>query len=112
MAPEEEMSRMSIREALELARVPEAGDSHKDADTQRFMSCRPAWSPGEELPGFSLSVPDAFKPGHTGARAFGGCVYAMASLAAARVVEQEDAVATANGKGKRSIHVSHGEAKS
>lgn len=103
---------MNVQEALELARVP-AGtilsvDSPDTPDVQRFISIRPAWSPGEELPWGSLTArEDAAPARRVGPGAFGGCVYALASLAAARVVEEEDATAV-GGMGQRSIHVGSG----
>lgn len=72
--------RKSFQEAMELTRLPAS-----DTPTTRFMSRQPAWRTGGELAAVaSRQMPEL------GLAAFGGCVYAQAPLAAARVVEEED----------------------
>ncbi len=99
--------RRSIEEALELRRLPNHTSTPTTiTTTQRFMSCQPAWSVGNELPRFSSTGSGTTKLDVSiGRGAFGGCVYALAPLAAARVVEKEDELTASPGQGKRSIHV-------
>jgi hypothetical protein len=63
------------------------------------MSCQPAWTPGQELPWDAVGIP----PPKITRGAYGAVVYTLASLAAARVVEQEDE--SEQMKTRRGIHV-------
>lgn len=76
-----------------------------DLPVQRFISCQPAWKPGEGMSGSILNgEPDASGRRTFGPGAFGGHVYAQAPLAAARVVEREDRDKPI--RERRGIHVS------
>ncbi|KAF5024750.1 hypothetical protein F66182_3182 [Fusarium sp. NRRL 66182] len=68
---------------------------------QKFMSRQPAWVPGLELPWDTVGITLP----KLGKRAYGAVVYAQASLAATRVVEQEDD-SSENGS-RRGIHSIH-----
>ncbi|KAH7144312.1 thioesterase-like superfamily-domain-containing protein [Dactylonectria estremocensis] len=91
---------MSFQEAMELQKLPDvlsAGQKHE----KRFMNRQPPWMPGTELPWESIGV-SAVKVIRG---AYGGVVYAMATLAAARVVEEEDIKSGYDEKeGRRAIH--------
>lgn len=102
MAASKEWTRLSFQDALELVKLPaESPESQKCV--KRFMSRQPAWEPGKELPWDSLGL----DPPKITRGAYGAVVYAQSSLAAARVVEEED---HEEGKGvngnKHGIHVS------
>lgn len=97
-----DLHRFSVQECFDLAPLP-ANEAFPSV--QRYMSRRPAWKPGNELPWGKIKR-DPTKPRNFGPGAFGGHVYAQAPLAAARVVEKEDESAAA--KGKLTIHVSVG----
>lgn len=97
MSSPQEWERLSFQEAMELTRLP---DEPSLPPVQKFMSRRPAWVPGDDLPWESIGA----KASKLTTKAFGGVVYAMAPLAAARVVEEEDdRMATGT---RRGIHVS------
>lgn len=101
-APPKEWKRMSFQEAMELEKLPavDSGDQKREI---RFMNCQPPWMPGKELPWESIGVSAA----KITRGAYGGVVYAMATLAAARVVEEEDTKGTnEENEGSRAIHVS------
>ncbi|KAL6867120.1 Thioesterase/thiol ester dehydrase-isomerase [Trichoderma novae-zelandiae] len=78
--------RLGFLEAMEMSRLPGDGSS---GDTHRFMSHRPAWQPGAELPWDRADVPKE-ATGFYNSKAYGGHVYIQAPLAAARVVEAEE----------------------
>ncbi|KPM36390.1 hypothetical protein AK830_g10165 [Neonectria ditissima] len=100
--PAKEWKRMSFQEAMELERLPDDG-SGAQKPVAKFMNRQPPWLPGAELPWETIGVSAA----KITRGAFGGVVYAMAPLAAARVVEDEDGESGNHGKGsKRAIHVS------
>jgi hypothetical protein len=95
-----EWKRMSFQEAMDLARLPDRVPSSSKSE-KRFMSRQPPWIPGNELPLKAVGL------GHVKVSrgAFGGVVYCMASLAASRVVEEEE-VGNGNDKdNKFGIHV-------
>ncbi|KAK7427235.1 hypothetical protein QQZ08_006171 [Neonectria magnoliae] len=100
LASAKEWKRMSFQEAMELERLPDdALGAQKPV--ARFMNRQPPWRPGAELPWESIGVSAA----KISRGAFGGVVYAMAPLAAARVVEDEDGESGNNGKeNRRAIH--------
>ncbi|RKL04084.1 hypothetical protein BFJ68_g11269 [Fusarium oxysporum] len=85
MSTPKEWKRLSFREALELARLPDDTSSKQQA-VQRFMSRQPAWTPGQELPWDAVGIP----PPKITRGAYGAVVYALSALAATRVVEEED----------------------
>ena len=93
--------RKSVQEYLALNRIPPDANN---PSVQKFVSCHPAWKPGQELPwGKIRPKRDASGRRSFGPGAFGGHVYAQAPLAAARVVEEEDKDMPINSK--RGIHV-------
>lgn len=101
-APPKEWKRMSFQEAMELEKLP-AVDSGDQKGEIRFMNRQPPWMPGKELPWESIGVSAA----KITRGAYGGVVYAMATLAAARVVEEEDTKSSnEENEGSRAIHVS------
>ncbi|TFA97982.1 hypothetical protein CCMA1212_010215 [Trichoderma ghanense] len=77
--------RLGFLEAMEMSRLPDDG-----SNTHRFMSHQPAWQPGAELPWDGPDVPQEAKAFYN-SKAYGGHVYVQAPLAAARVVEAEEA---------------------
>ena len=89
---------------MALTRLPDEKNPSGGV-VQKFISQTPSWKPGQELPWESLNMPAELGRKSLGPGAFGGHVYAQAPLAAARVVEEEDGVASAVNN-KRSIHVS------
>ncbi|KAL7810624.1 Thioesterase/thiol ester dehydrase-isomerase [Trichoderma gracile] len=92
MAPHgvsEKASRLGFLEAMEMSRLPDDGNS---SDTYRFMSHRPAWQPGAELPWDRVDVPKEAMSFYN-SKAYGGHVYIQAPLAAARIVEAEEEAA-------------------
>ncbi|RDA88170.1 hypothetical protein CP532_6834 [Ophiocordyceps camponoti-leonardi (nom. inval.)] len=91
--------RLGFQEAMAMTALPSASGS----SARRFVSRRPAWKPGNELPWDSLfkNLDGPPVPRHSSAGAYGGHVYAQAPLAAARVVEDE-------GRGKLGIHTIQG----
>ncbi|KAG6036343.1 hypothetical protein E4U41_005750 [Claviceps citrina] len=102
-----EWPRKSFAEFMEL--VPISYHVCKqDNGTKRFMSRQPAWTPGNELPWDVLFQNiKGPRPRHSGLGVFGGCVYAQASLAAARAVEEEERQreeATGEAKPRPGIH--------
>lgn len=102
LATAKEWKRMSFQEAMELERLPDDAPGAQKP-VAKFMNRQPPWMPGAELPWESIGVSAA----KITRGAFGGVVYAMAPLAAARVVEDEDGESGSHGKGnKRAIHVS------
>ncbi|PTB66163.1 Thioesterase/thiol ester dehydrase-isomerase [Trichoderma citrinoviride] len=97
--------RLGFLEAMEMSRLP--SDDSSPA-TQRFMSHRPAWQPGAELP---WDRPDVSEEAASfrNFKAYGGHVYIQAPLAAARIVEakeEEEANRTSReyNRGKFGIH--------
>ncbi|KAI5460895.1 thioesterase-like superfamily-domain-containing protein [Mariannaea sp. PMI_226] len=90
---------MSAQEALELIPLPDATSTNGRRE-KRFMSRQPAWVPGKELPMDSVGL------GHIKMTrgAFGGVVYAMAPLAAARTVEEEETERGTDMGNKLGIH--------
>ncbi|KAH7000440.1 thioesterase-like superfamily-domain-containing protein [Ilyonectria destructans] len=99
-APPKEWKRMSFQEAMELEKLP-AVDSGNQKGEIRFMNRQPPWMPGKELPWESIGVSAA----KITRGAYGGVVYAMATLAAARVVEEEDTKSSnEENEGSRAIH--------
>jgi hypothetical protein len=88
---------------MALARLPDEKSSSGGV-MQRFISQTPSWKPGQELPWESLNMPAELGRKSLGPGAFGGHVYAQAPLAAAKVVEEEEGIASAVNN-KRSIHV-------
>ncbi|KAF5007377.1 hypothetical protein FDECE_6308 [Fusarium decemcellulare] len=103
MAAPKEWKRLSFQEALDLVRLPDEA-SGSQQPVKRFMSRQPAWEPGKELPWESLGL----APPKLTRGAYGAVVYAQSSLAAARVVEQEDREegngVNGNRRGIHSIH--------
>ncbi|KAL2682779.1 hypothetical protein Neosp_007234 [[Neocosmospora] mangrovei] len=103
MAASREWTRLSFQETLELVKLSDESSGSQKC-VKRFMSRQPAWEPGKELPWDSLGL----DPPKITRGAYGAVVYAQSSLAAARVVEQED---QEEGKGvngnKRGIHSIH-----
>ncbi|ODA77032.1 hypothetical protein RJ55_07549 [Drechmeria coniospora] len=83
MANRREWRRMGFRDALEIVPLPPTAG----AQGRRYMSQRPAWTPGGELPWEDFDGP---RPKHSGPGVFGGHVYAQAPLAAARAVEEDE----------------------
>ncbi|XEV00252.1 hypothetical protein FSHL1_005539 [Fusarium sambucinum] len=99
MTTPKEWERLSFQEAMELSRLTD--DASRGQATQRFMSRQPAWTPGQELPWGAVGIP----PPKITRGAYGAVVYTQASLAAARVVEQEDeSERIGNRRGIHSIH--------
>lgn len=102
MAASREWTRLSFQEALELVKLSDESSGSQKC-VKRFMSRQPAWEPGKELPWDSLGL----APPKITRGAYGAVVYAQSSLAAARVVEQEDHEEGNGVNGnKRGIHVS------
>ncbi|KAK2605879.1 hypothetical protein QQS21_003719 [Conoideocrella luteorostrata] len=103
-----EWPRMGFNEFMELVHIPEEV-CKRGQEVKCFMSRQPAWIPGNELP-WKVLFENLKKPPrrrHTGLGVFGGCVYAQASLAAARAVEEEErqqAAASGNIKSMPGIH--------
>ncbi|KAH0490789.1 hypothetical protein TgHK011_002241 [Trichoderma gracile] len=81
--------RLGFLEAMEMSRLP---DDSNSSDTYRFMSHRPAWQPGAELPWDRVDVPKEAMSFYN-SKAYGGHVYIQAPLAAARIVEAEEEAA-------------------
>ncbi|KAF4977942.1 hypothetical protein FZEAL_5590 [Fusarium zealandicum] len=102
MASPKEWPRLSFQEALELIKLPDKTNASQTV--KRFMSRQPAWVPGQDLPEECLGL---IGPKSTRG-SYGGVVYAQASLAAARIVEQEDREQgndlNGNGRGIHSIN--------
>ncbi|KAK7210615.1 hypothetical protein V2G26_017793 [Clonostachys chloroleuca] len=96
-----EHNRLSYQESMELLWLDEGAKSGK----QTMMSRQPAWYPGKDAPWESMRGSSDEKK-FFGRGAFGGHVYAQAPLAAARVVEKEDAQTPA--KDRLGIHSIHG----
>ncbi|PHH75117.1 hypothetical protein CDD82_4594 [Ophiocordyceps australis] len=101
--------RLSFQDALALTEIS-AGADLQGRSVKRFVSRRPAWKPGGELP-WDLLFKDLKgpKPMHQGPGVFGGVVYAQAPLAAARAIEAEDIAETGadtdkKPRGKLGIH--------
>lgn len=95
--------RLSFQEAMELSRLPDRTDG-AGKTIQRFMSHRPAWKLGEELPrNVPLGDMAASVERFPGPGSYGGVVYTMSALAAARVVEEKDKEAAL--ENKFAIHV-------
>ncbi|KAH7304799.1 thioesterase-like superfamily-domain-containing protein [Stachybotrys elegans] len=91
------LNRKGFYEAMAFTQLDD-GSEVNGKPTKNFISNSRAWKPGEELPWDSLrNLPD-FSVRQLGPGAFGGHVYAQASLAAARVVEEEDKEAPRNEK--------------
>lgn len=116
MAANREWPRKSFNEAMELVPLQMPAVSHTSSDTatgsssrdgiKRYMSTQPAWTPGNDLPWEELSKTNKdARRHHAGPGAFGGCVYAMASLAAARAVEEEERRSGGDIKNRPGIHV-------
>ena len=103
-----EFPRMGFEQALELKQISEGSGQEHETRT-RFMSCQPAWTTGGELPWDVLFKDiDGPRPLSTGPGANGGCVYALALLAAARSVEHEEHGLVSSGavsKSRPGIHV-------
>lgn len=104
-----EWPRKGFTEFMELVRIPD--DIFTEGKgVKRFMSRQPAWTPGGELPWDALFQNLKGKPPrHSGLGAYGGCVYAQASLAAARAIEEEERQreeASGDVKPRPGIHVS------
>lgn len=99
--------RLGFLEAMEISRL--AGDGHSNGIHQ-FMSHRPAWRPGAELPWSIGKLSNSQIESNSTTRAYGGHVYIQAPLAAVRVVEEDDekakAASNTTTKGKFGIHVS------
>ncbi|KAG5997563.1 hypothetical protein E4U43_002613 [Claviceps pusilla] len=85
-----EWPRKSFAELMELVPIPD-DVSGQGQNVKRFMSRQPAWMPGNELPWdvFFQNIKGQ-RPRHFGLGVYGGCVYAQASLAAARAIEEEE----------------------
>lgn len=66
--------RLSLQESLELIRIDTTGD-----DVSRYMSTRPAWVPGSDLPWDQTPVGTAVH-----SATYGAHVYAMAAAAVLR----------------------------
>ncbi|GAB0132391.1 hypothetical protein EsDP_00000829 [Epichloe bromicola] len=102
-----EWPRKSFAEFMELVPIPDH-ICKQGKDIKRFMSRQPAWLEGKELPWDVLFQNiKGPRPRHTGLGVFGGCVYAQASLAAARAVEEEERQqkeATGEAKPRPGIH--------
>ncbi|KAL7943363.1 thioesterase-like superfamily domain-containing protein [Trichoderma barbatum] len=92
-------SRLGFLEAMEMIKL--AGDDNS-SDTYQFMSRRPAWQPGVELPWGSEDNSKHNVASYFNKRAYGGNVYIQAPLTAARVVEDDDG--SSNGGGKFGLH--------
>ncbi|PNY23400.1 Uncharacterized protein TCAP_06657 [Tolypocladium capitatum] len=109
MAPAAQFPRRGFREAMAMTPLPAADDA-QGRSFKRFISQQPAWTPGGELPWAALDS------GFHGPRrkhsrgVYGGHIYAQASLAAARAVEEEDKHSESNGRpmGTLGIHSIHG----
>jgi hypothetical protein len=84
--------RHGFHAAMEMFRLTTDSRSGDDQnDTYWFMSLQPAWKPGAELPWGTVDLPKPISNSdYFTSRAYGGHVYAQASLAAARVVEEDD----------------------
>lgn len=82
--------RLSLQESLELIRVDNPG-----SETARYMSTRPAWVPGSDLPWDQTPVGEMV---HTAT--YGAHVYAMAAAAVLR------AAAEGGGSDEMGLHVS------
>lgn len=101
----QEFLRLGFHEMLAMAPLGASRDAHGRV-VRRFISRQPAWKPGEDLPWEIVHGPH---PKHSGPGAFGGHVYAQASLCAARAVEADEAQrSAANGTaaGVLGIHAS------
>lgn len=97
-----DLKRLDFQEYMSLNRLP---PDASNPSVQKFVSRRPAWKPGNDLPWGKVKVKrDPSGTRTFGPGAFGGHVYAQAPLAAARVVEQEDENTPVSGK--LGIHVS------
>lgn len=70
--------RLSLQESLELIRIDTPGD-----DVSRYMSTRPAWIPGGDLPWDQTPVGSMM---HTAT--YGAHVYAMAAAAVLRAATE------------------------
>ncbi|KAG5925185.1 hypothetical protein E4U61_002299 [Claviceps capensis] len=106
-----EWPRKGFAEFMELVRIPD--DVYAQGKgVKRFMSRQPAWTPGGELPWDALFQNLKGKPPrHSGLGVYGGCVYAQASLAAARAIEEEERQreeASGDVKPRPGIHSIHG----
>ena len=75
----QEDPRLTLQEFLELARVSGAGE--RDA---RYMTTRPGWIPGSDLPWHQVF--DSASPSQFHSATYGGCVYSMAGAAVLRAV--------------------------
>ncbi|PTB75559.1 Thioesterase/thiol ester dehydrase-isomerase [Trichoderma longibrachiatum ATCC 18648] len=95
--------RLGFLEAMEMSRLPDNNNDSNSRDTHRFMSQRPAWQPGAELPWNRPDVPPKARSFHN-SKAYGGHVYIQAPLAAARVVEANGTTRDANNGVKFGIH--------
>ena len=96
--------RLGFVENMEISRLAGGGDSN---DTHQFMSHRPAWQPGAQLPWDTVDTSRHETATYFVTRACGGHVYVQAPLAAARVIEDDDnAAKEVPNRGKFGIHVS------
>lgn len=100
MSPAKEHVRLSFEEALQL--TPLDNPDALQTNVKQYVSRQPAWKLGEELPWNSVD-PSLAKQIMLPKGAFGGVVYALAPLAAARAVDDEDQDAAE--KGALGIHV-------
>lgn len=71
--------RLTLQESLELIRVDAPGQ-----DAARYMSTRPAWIPGSDLPWDQLPVQSDATQFHTAT--YGAHVYAMSAAAILKAV--------------------------
>ncbi|KAL7930315.1 thioesterase-like superfamily domain-containing protein [Trichoderma chlorosporum] len=79
--------RLGFIENMEMSRLASDGEAN---DTHRFMSRRPAWQPGAQLPWDSVDNTKRKTKSYFKTNAYGGHVYIQAPLAAVRVVEDDD----------------------
>ena len=85
-------TRHSFQECMQLTRIPSANSK----DAQRYMSHQQPWRPGQDL-GWSMNTQRSperqkkFGPGTYGAH-----VYAQASYAAAKAIEEDKSIQSAS----------------
>lgn len=104
MSTAESRDRLSFQRALELVEVNLKQNEHRSGP-RRFFSRRPSWKPGHELPWESVLGPQGKAAVNRAPGAYGGFVFAQASLAASRLVSQRDQWSLAREK-RQGIHAS------